>query len=237
MFRRMIISLFIMGQSSAQAFCQVVPEGSEIQELIRIGESFRIKPFIAFNIHYAYSDSATWPTPVQEISATYRMSEGRYAAVIDSTELMQGTNFNLVVYHDSKVILVSEKKPVDEGLLQVSALDSLFVANLVDSMEVTTVNDSTRKLEIHFRPEAPFVHYEITYNPTTYLIRKVLYYQRSTGDEVENYSVIEAVFSNYSESPISDTYFMESKFIYRTDTGIMARSPYQDYEVIMNGAL
>lgn len=214
---------------------QSVPEGAESQEVIRIAEAFRLHPYLSFNVQFAYSDSATWPVPSEQITGRYKMKEGLYWAELDSTEILQGYNYNIAVYHDLKFIMIAKPSPLNSVVLQVAVLDSVFEENFVDSMHVTEINDSTRKLDIEFKPESPYAYYEVVYDLRSYMIHSIKFHQRGLGEDYPNYGVIEVFFSNYSTAVISDDYFRESKFIFKDGSTFHPQTAYNTYEIMVNG--
>lgn len=226
----------IITACSLSIFCiaQDVEEGFELQELIRMAEVYHSTPHLSFDMQITYSDSASYPAPLEQLNGQYKLQEGRFWMVLDSMEMVQGPNYHLAVYHDAKTILVSPRQPTYFNLLQLPVLDSLFYENMVDSMSVTNLTDSTRKFEMHFKSTSPYSYYEIIYNFQTYMITSVHYHQPG-DEETEGYVEITVEFSNYSTAPVNDQYLQESKFIFRDGNEFYVQPAYTGYSVTVNG--
>jgi hypothetical protein len=234
MIKRIALQLVIICTVTLSSFGQNVVAGFEIQEIIRISEVYRKLPYLSFNATYQYADSAA-PTVIKEqIAGQYKIHEGRYWAMLDSTELVQGYNYKLTVYHDQKFLVVGRPDGVYSSVTQLPLLDSLFNARFVDSIHVYTVNDSTNRLEIEFKHDSPFRYYETYYNPVTYMVDSLKYYQKDTDPEegASGTSVITVTFSSYSSAVIDEEYFRESKFIYRNEANFYPKEEFSEFELI-----
>ena len=233
MIKRFFILMIAMCAMSGSAFAQSVTPGLEMGELIRIGYTFRQVPNLSFNINYKYADSTAPSTILEQVNGQYKIHDGRYWAMLDSTELVQGNNYSLAVFHEDKVISVHKPQYMDAKIMQLPVTDSIL-SLYTDSIRVTQLTDTTRLLNIYFKPAIPYSGYQIRYNSVSYLVDSLQFYQREINDSTTHTSFIKVKMTNYSEAVISEDYFMESKFIYRDGT-FYKRPDYSDYELVVDG--
>lgn len=236
MIKRIALQLVILCSITLSASGQDVPEGFELQEIIRMSEAYRRMPYLSFDVTYQYADTASPTTVLEQMTGQYKLHEGRYWALVDSTELIQGHNYKLAVYHDSKLLAIDRPNVLYTSVLQLSFLDTLFDKRFVDHMHVTSINDSTSKLDVEFIHDAPFTYYEVLYNPISYMVYAIKYYQKDVELDggSSGVAVISVLFSNYSNAVIDDEYFRESKFIYKDGPSFYPKAAYNDYEVIVS---
>lgn len=235
--KKLIIVIFciMLAVVNRTASAQDYHDGTELKEFIKIAESYRIRPFLTFSVDYGLSDSAYWPAYRERLTGQYKISNGRYWSLIDSTEIVQGGIYNLAIYHDLKMIVVSNPAPIENYTIQVPILDSMFEQSFVDSMHTNEINDSTRQLCIIFKPESPYKLYEIFYDPNTYLIREIKVHQNNLDEEGVGYSILRILFFDVSETIISDDVFNSAKYISRSGGAIIPTSMYSEYEIVING--
>lgn len=233
--RLALLFMPLLGIVSAGHSQEDESDGMELSELIRIATAYRAKPFISFSVDYIYSDSANWPTHLEELKGQYKISNGRFWSMLDSTEVVQGGTYNLAIYHDMKLIVVSNPAVVEDFTLQVPILDSMFEQSFVDSMHTNILSDTTKQLCIIFKEGSPYTLYEIFYNPQTYMIQEVKLHQTNIVEEGEGYGIIRVFFQSYSEELIPDSVFNEAKYVSKSGGTLIPTALYSDYEIIVNG--
>lgn len=238
MIKRFIILMTALWMMSNKLSAQTVTKGLEMGELIRISYAYRQTPYLSFDITYQYADSAAPSTILEQINGQYKIHDGRYWAMLDSTELVQGNNYSLAVFHDQKIISVHKPVYTDDKVLQLPVMDTIFY-NYSDSLSVTQLSDSIRLLKVYLKQGLPYSGYEVRYNSNSYFVNSVQYYMKGAAvlDSIgggSGTSLIKVTLSNYSEAPISEDVFMESKFVYR-DSSFYTRPDYSDYELMVDG--
>ncbi len=215
---------------------QGVVKGFEYGEIINIAQAYKAAPSLSFDVQINLADSARQDSIVETINGSYKIQNGLFWAMIDSTEMVQGTNYSVSVFHTDSVIAVGA--PVQyPGVLQLPFMDSLFKAQNIDSMCVTQTCDSVRSLRMYFGPSSFYSGYTINYDLNTYLINSITYfaktpaYEDSTGCGT---SAINIAFSNYSTQPIDYSYFQESKFIYSEGGQLYVQPAYTGFQLMVN---
>ncbi len=221
---------------SANVHAQNMPKGLEVMEIIKIAEAYRNASDLSFDVNISYADSATQTSITEQIAGSYKIHAGKYWGMIDSVEFLQGSSFNMAVYHSDSIILISDRQEYT-SVLQLPLMDSLFrEANIAD-MSVNDLNDSTRSLLIVFNAQSPYHSYGLKYDIATNRIKQVKYYLTEMTSDTPGASGVVCVtmdFSNYSENLISDDEFNESKFVYRFADEIKLQPAYEGFRLIIN---
>lgn len=215
---------------------QPLIKGFEFAEIVNISQAYSQASSLSFDMQINYADSATQDSIIEQIPASYKIQNGMYWAMVDSTEMIQATGYNVSVLHRDSVIIVSNPQK-STGMMQLPIMDSLFRAQNVDSMNVTQINDSTRSLRLYFNPSSYYSGYIFNYDLNTYLIHSITYfiktpaYDDGSGSGV---SMVQVLFSNYSTKPIDDSYFQQSKFIYNQGGKFITVPPYTKFQLMVN---
>src|SRR5689334_9120434 len=89
---------------------QSVPKGLEIMEIIKIGEAYRTASDLSFDMNITYADSATPKSITEQIAGNYKIHGGKYRGIIDGVEFLQGSQFNMAVYHSDSVIVITDRQ-------------------------------------------------------------------------------------------------------------------------------
>ncbi|MET0637785.1 MAG: hypothetical protein ABWZ25_17275 [Chitinophagaceae bacterium] len=231
---KLILGFFAMTGQYA-AFSQPFVPGDETHELQRISKMYGRQNSLSFDITWQYRDTISQILPDEQMSAHYRLSEGRYHARFDSLEIIQGFNYNLVVYHDMKIIVLSKPQVLSKAMFQVSVLDTLFQQNLLSAMTVTIKPDSSRVLNIRYGPGEKF-EYQVFYKPSTYRIDSVKYAAPDPNSD-SGVQYIVARYGNYSTAAIDESCFMEGKFVYNDGSRFFLKPGFSTYELTVNGDL
>jgi hypothetical protein len=215
---------------------QTVIKGFEYTEIVNMSDTYRQMPSLSFNLVFSYADSARPDSIQEQLTGSYKIQNGMFWAMIDSTELIQGSNFNISVFHRDSVITIAPTQPAPD-LMQLPFLDSLFRSQNIDSMNVTNVNDSTRSLRMYFNARSQYTSCVIQYDPGSYLFKSVTYNVKTpptADDPGSGISVLKIVFSNYSTQLINEDYFREDKFIYKQGSQFLGQPPYNTFQLVVN---
>lgn len=215
---------------------QAVIKGFEYGEIKNITEAYRQAPNLGFDVQYSFADSARQDSITDVLYARYKMKDGKYWAMIDSTEIIQGHHYLVAIYHYDSVIAVSNAQKYAD-IMQLPVMDSLFRVQNIDSMQVTGLNDSLRMLQMYFNPLSQYTGFQITYDKNSYRVHSIRYFIRQPVDDDNPQSTVSMVrldFSNYSAGVIDDDYFREDKFIYKELDTFYTKSPYDHYQLMIN---
>lgn len=233
-FALLIFSLLLAGKSGAQQ----VEKNAELGEVIRIVAAAQDIPFLSFQLTTIIEDSLNSPAYYSQkdtIKGIYKQSDGRYWAMMDSIEYVQGFNYNLALFHSEKLISVAKPSQAHPGM-QLSLLDSTFQAAHVKSMTITQLDSVNRLFKIEFTSESPYSNYEMRYNMNTYQVNTVTYYIKNgytRENETTSTAKITTTLFNYSTAPFDRDVFREEKYVYKSAAGMAARAAYEGYQIIM----
>ena len=234
--RRKGLFFLIIFFSVLRLSAQTVIKGFEYTEIVNISNTYSQMPSLSFNMVFSYADSAHPDSIQEQLTGSFKIQNGMFWSMIDSTELLQGSNFNISVFHRDSVITISPAQPAP-NLLQLPFLDSLFRSQNIDSMNVTKVNDSTRNLRMYFNARSQFTSGTMQYDPGSYLLKSVTYNVKtpSTPDDPgSGISILKILFSGYSGQLIDANYFREDKFIYKQGTQFLGQPPYNTFQLVVN---
>jgi len=218
---------------------QAVLPGTEIMEMVMLAETYRLAPDLSFNIQIKYTDSLNTDSVIEQMSGNYKLHGGLYYTYIDSTEIVQGSRYNLRVSHWDSSISVTDRQEYPD-VMNMPVTDSLYWRTYVQSIVTTNINDSVRTLKIRFRPGAIYSSYEVRYNFKTYRMELVKCYMPAdtpgtdTGLFPSGKALITFTFSNYNTAPITGTWFSEDKFIVYQAGKFVPRPAYNGYLVETN---
>jgi hypothetical protein len=231
--KKMLILMFSLNAySNGPLYAQEVPAGSELMEIVRMGEYYRNTASLRFDVQFTFADSAVPATILETVTGSYTIDYDKYHIMLDSTEFVQGLQYNLVIFHEDKVISVGVKQPYTD-VLRVPLLDSLFRLSQVLSLQVTHLNDTTRRLVATFSPTAQYSGYSIDYDLRNYVVRKINYYIKiPASPSAGNTSLITVNFTNYRHETVQGSEFDEFRFIQRQSGQFVGVPPYADYRVI-----
>ena len=208
-----------------------------MQDMIRLNQVYRMAAYLSFDVDITYADSTTPGTFTEEMSGLYQIHDGRFRYLLDSTEIVQGNNYNLVVYHDDQLIAISKPQAYPDLLNSANLFDSTYARLYITTVTVNNLSDSVRVLKVSFKAAQPYSKYEITYDPRTYLLRGLKYYIHDRAvDQVNGSSgtsVVTMKYSNYSTNVIGENNFRESKFIYKDGDSFYAQAPYSNFRIVV----
>ena len=221
---------------SLELQAQGVIKGFEYAEIINISQTYSHASSLSFDMQINYADSARQDSITEQIPASYKIQGGMYWAMVDSTEMIQASGYNVSVLLRDSVIIISNPQS-SSNMMQLPIMDSLFRAQNVDSMNVTQINDSTRSLRLYFNPSSYYSGYIFNYDLNTYLIHSVTYFIKTPAYDDgsgSGTSMVQVLFSNYSTLPIDNSYFQQSKFIYNYGGKFVTVPPYTNFHLMVN---
>jgi hypothetical protein len=213
-----------------------VESGFEIQEVLKIAEMYKNVPNLSFNIDYKYTDSVNVDSTLEHLTGYSKISEGRYYTFLDSTEYIQGFQYNLSVFHRDSAIMVNNRQEYSD-IMKFPVLDSLFNSAYVDSMKVFSINETTNTLYLYLSPASPYGDYTLTYDKTNYRIKKIQFFIRHvpTDEGVTSGTAVMTIsMTDFTTNAISQDTFWEDKFIYKQGGELLLKPMYSGYQLLDN---
>lgn len=222
-----LIVTVVAGQFQGQA--QTVAAGTEINEIIQLAEIYRYTTGLYCNVTVQYADEAAPSTVLETGSGFYRFSYGKVYSIVDSVETLSGLKYNIRVNHRDSLIEIEEAN-LYLSLLQAPLMDSVFRAEYVDSLKVTSLNDSTTIFNATFKAGGAHKKYEYRYDPRSSYIKQIklttmwLYTRkRSNPPQTTPFAVVTWNFSGFAPGPMSYLLFNEGNYV-RLQNGALALS-------------
>lgn len=228
-----VIIALTASPAGAQQFATAVAELQKIQN------TYSDSGYTSFTVQYQYAREAAPSKIVDTLSFFYKMKNKKYHCKTDMIEFMQNDSINVAVYHNEKVIILSNPSvSTEKGRLAIDNWDSAFIAANIDSVYVTE-NKNTRTIRFHFTPESKYSSCIITYNSNTYQPKKISYIERATqqyeeGQTKPNGIIITMLFSAFNKSAFNESVFSENKFVKNQDEKWTLTSDYQKYTIVNN---
>lgn len=214
---------------------QEVPKGLELFELANVMDAYKQTQDISFDINFTYADSSNLDSLMEQVNASYKIHKGKFWGSIDSVEFLQGSQYNLAIYHADSLIVVN-KRQENMPLMQAPIMDSAFMEANVDSVTVTRISDTIRSLIIQFKPGSFYHRYEIQYDVNTYYVKKITYYITDLDDAgPSGVTCVKATFTNYCNCTVTDQFFDESKFLIVQGGTLQPSAAYAGFDVQIIG--
>lgn len=230
----LFIILFSLLLTSRQCLAQPVPKGTEIQELVWVSEVYTHVPNLCFSIKYTYADSLYPSTILDSAVMTCNLSKGKSFASNSEVEYLQSRQSNIYVNKEDSFIMVSPGQDYT-GFFKLPLLDSAFRKGHVKEMGTWTINDSTRKLCVGFRPESYYVNYTMIYNSKNGLVKSISFCTHNHygmyGLATDHILKTTIAMTGYSTTPVEAVLFNESRYVYRLNGQMYLQAAWAGYRL------
>jgi hypothetical protein len=228
-YRFFLAALFFV--KSLSSYAQPVLAGTELQELVKITQLYENVPSLSF-VMFTFLKHAS--TPLDETVATCKLSYGKTLVWSEDFEFLKGDQYDVYVSREDSIVLAMPRR-TDETILKAPLLDSTFRAAHVDSMWITSNNDSIWLFNVRFKPESIYSLYELEYNSRTGLINNIFYRVRNLngayGLLVDDIITVDMIMTSYSDAELDPSMFNEHKYFYRLNGSLFLQPEWQDYEL------
>lgn len=220
---------------SFSSYAQLVPAGTELQELVKIMQVYENTPGLSFDMHVLYRNAGVH---LDTMDAACKLSYGKTLLCNSDYEFLKGNQYSVYVDKEDSIVFAIPRK-ADETILRIPLLDSTFRAAHVDSIRVTldTDNglDSTWVIRVSFKSESIYSFYNIYYNPYTCLINYIFCHLKNVNGEYDlpEDSIIDVFvsMSNYSDADMDPALFNENRYFYRLNGNLFLQPAWQNYEL------
>ena len=229
--------IFFMLLIAESSYTQHFDRASE--ELFKIRNSYSDSGYNSFTIQYRYAMEAAPQKILDTLTAYIKIKGNNYYCKMDKMEFIQIDSVNAAVYHNEKmIVLTNPATRVEKGRVVIDNWDSSFLATNIDSIVITN-NDAMRTLHFYFIPESYYSHCIITYNKRTYRPQKISYIQSATqnheaGKSKPNGIIVSVIFSSYSKVAFKDTVFDYTRFLKKQNNIWATVATYNSYSVVNN---
>jgi hypothetical protein len=206
------------------------------REMARLQQVLQDTTHLSFTAMFCFEqvDSATVRDTMH---LSYQVSQYRFHIVIDdSLEVVQNDFYNLALYHDRDMAVLSQPVDLVKYLFNVNVTDTAFYRTYINNITVTDTG-SYRKLSYQFKTGSPFEKYDILYDPASYRIHKILYQIKThpfaAGPPLSNYRYYANIlFNNYQTGAFGDQVFSTDPYFIQKRGLYNMVAPYTHYELI-----
>lgn len=152
----------------------------EIMEMSKIGQAYQNSDLLSYDVAYDFADSAAPAINLEHKTGKYGLYDNLFWGTIDTTtEFVQGSQYYVVVDHESKNIMVYDKLEYSRAI-NVPLLDSLFNSEALLDLFLTRPGGVYKKLSIKYNPGMQYKQVDMLYDSTTYLLKSIAYYYNTT---------------------------------------------------------
>ncbi|MBO9572414.1 MAG: hypothetical protein J7497_09430 [Chitinophagaceae bacterium] len=214
-----------------------VEKGFELHEVMKIAEMYKNVPNLSFTVNYKYTDSIRVDSVLEQLTGYSKISDGRYYSFLDSSEFIQGYQYNILVFHRDSAVIVNNRQEYPD-LMKLPILDSIFQSAYVDSMKIIATDDvPINTLYLYLSPSSPYANYVLVYDRNNYRIQFIHFYIRNAPVEdgvTSGTGAVTVTFSAYSTAAVDQEKFWEDKFIYKQAGEIHLKPAYAGYQLLDN---
>ena len=228
-----LLLLLFTGNSYTQHFDRAA------EELFKIRNSYSDSGYNSFTIQYQYAMEDAPKKILDTLTAYVKIKGNNYYCKMDKMEFIQNDSVNAAVYHNEKmIVLTNPTTSTEKGRLVIDNWDSAFIAANIDSVMLSD-KKALRTLHFYFTPESYYSYCIITYNKKTYQPQKISYIQSATqnyeaGKSKPNGIIISVLFSAYSKAAFKDMIFDYTRFIKKQNNKWSTVATYNSYSVVNN---
>ncbi len=212
------------------AWCQFTGSSQGVLELINMEANFTEAANLSFNVKFfSTQKDSTGIYVTDSIAGIYKISGNNLWSLVDSVEQVQNAAYKVIVYNNDSALFITQADLISKTIFPNNFLDSAFLQYDVNQMSFTNLEGNSKELSITFKPESPYLSYDIYYDKITYRITKLEFKVKQNGPD---YLKISLVFSNYVTTLIDNTIFSTTKYFTEVNNKYIIRPAYENYEII-----
>jgi hypothetical protein len=206
------------------------------REMARLQQVLHDTTHLSFTAMFCF-EQADSATVRDTMHLSYQVSKYRFRIVAnDSLEAVQNDFYNLALYHDRDMAVLSRPLDLVKYMFNANITDTVFYRSYINKVTVADTG-SYRKLSYQFKPGSPFEKYEILYDPASYHIYRIQYQIKkhpfAAGPPLSNYRYYANIwFNNYQTGAFSDQVFSTDPYFIRRQGSYNMVAPYTHYELI-----
>ena len=231
--------LWVLRSTAMQAQSDTI--NSVFQQLVVVQYLYNSQPSLNFKVQYTVADSSSPTVYVDSTQFVYHISNDRVFFFDSTLEVLQGLEYDILVYKDDSTIYVAPKHD-PAPLLKLPLLDSAFRSDHIATVSVSYQNDSlgslkdtTCKINLTFKTGSPYLNYEIIFNTEDFYVRKISY---QIVDAYDQYGVstsgvanIAYLFSAYSTADQDPAFFNEARYVYKLNGQLYLQPSWNSFQL------
>jgi hypothetical protein len=169
------------------------------------------------------------------LQMAFKMSRQKFWITMDSSEIVQGSFYNVAVYNNQELIVLTTPVVTEQQIFHANLTDPAFNRQYVQTLSLSD-SGAYRKLSFVFKSGSPYEQYEIVYDTTAYHISRIKYRVKKneygTTPPFNHYYVGNIYCTNYQSGTFTDSVFSTDRFFYRKEGIFNLVSPYTDYKLV-----
>lgn len=230
----LLIIILALVVISKQSLGQPVPKGTEMQELVWVSEVYAHIPDLRFSMKYTCADSLYPGTILDSSVLSCKISKGKSFSSNSEVEYLQGKEFTIYVNREDSLVMVTPAQDY-KSFFKAPLLDSTFRKGHVKEIGTWTINDSTRKLCVGFRPESYYVNYTMIYNSKNGLVKSISFCTKNPygmyGLATDHILKTTLTMTGYSTTPVEAMLFNENRYVYRLNGQLYLQAAWAGYQL------
>lgn len=225
------IVLLICGEKAAAGH-NPIDTSNLWREVLKLEAVFFDTTHLGFNATFYLTDVDT-ATTYDTVQIVYKVSRQKYRIEMDSTIIVQNDFYNVAIYNEQDVAILSRPAQFGVNLLHVKLADSLFSRLHIQSLHATD-SAGYRKLSFQWKTGSPYTQYEILYDTSNYHISSIEYEMKKdpyNNSSTDHYHV-RVVCANYQTGLFTDSVFSMNAYFTRKQGIYSLVAPYTNYQLI-----
>ncbi len=247
-------SLFIAGLLlwAAVAAAQKDMQDTAIGAVRQLANRYLHAPQLSFEVEYRYASETTPNVWLDSLGGHFKMDGARYWYLLDSTEMLCGDKYAVVLYREDKVMYLSSA--VSPSANPLGVLDSFLVKkqglhyNLAVSGQQTIVTISFdpsagsgqvpsagsgqiyKKLEFYIDNNTGLLNRMVS------VVKSEQLYEPSVRRQVagqDSYAIIETLFRHYQEKAFDGQLFNIDRYFRKEGNSYVTVPPYTNYKIFL----
>jgi hypothetical protein len=209
--------------------------------LKNIGLGYTVHP-LAFDVKYIYSNEHTPDKILDSLKGNIEMSGSDYRYLLDSTETIHNSRYNIILFKEDKVMYLSGASA------QLAAQDPIqSVQTILEKSGATGCTISTEKgktvIRIDFAAGGPCKQMKIVADTLKqrlyameYIIKTELLKDGQDDADMEGYeeyALVSTIFYNYHDVQPDASRFDEKTFFYKEDAAFKVMPAYEAYKIFV----
>lgn len=234
--RTISLALFLLISTSYKGIARNNPIDTSAfylwREFMKLEAVFRDTTHLGFNATIYFTDVDT-VTTADTMQMTYKLSNQKYNIEMDSTVIVQNDFYNLAIYNEQGMAVLTRPVTFGVNLFHVKLADPAFSQLHIERLHATD-SAGYRKLSFEFKTQSPYTQYDILYDTSTYQISRIDYELKKdpfAPGSTTHYH-IQVVCSGYQTGLFNDSVFSTSSYFIRKEGIYSLQAPYTGYELI-----
>jgi hypothetical protein len=211
------------------------------QQLSMLQQFYASLPQVNFTMSFSVADSLHPSTILDSGSMRYQVSGARMFIADSSSEMLRTDELSVFVDKTDSTVLVS-RNAQENTALQIPLLDSAFredhIAGItsiyIDS--TSAIKDPRYKVRISFKPDSPYLSYEILYNANSFFIESINIKERDNYGRYEDLPVghiasTTYTFRNYSNTLPDPALYNYNRYVYLLNGQFYLQSTWEHFQL------